>query len=320
MPEAVSSPDTADERVDALFGLIPDDTRLTLRRDREGTLRLSIPGIRARLPLVVVDGQSPDEDSVEQAESFARRGRPFVVLITPGEPDPDVLLWAYNLKGCRVVEVPLDRTHSAIRRLECLVCQRDRRNLTHEPPGPAAPRQLGRGTLSRLSPGNRAKAVANIFQQLFEEWADELGTPLKSLSPSAVELLVNRLHSRKLTDFRRLSRDLTVRWRQPAIDRNAVLELEDGHSRQAGSQEEDMNPLRRALFTLVNGPDGSPFTPEAFREAPQSLERAIISMALAHSRGTQTRAARLLGITRSTLQARLKQLGIDPSAFKRNNS
>lgn len=312
--------DTADERVDALFGLMPDDTRLMLRRDKGGTLRLSIPGVRARLPLVVVDVQSPDEESIEQAESFARRGRSFVVLITPGEPDPEVLLWAYRLKGCHVVEIPPHRTHSAICRLECLVCQRDRRNLTQEPPGPAAPRQLGRGSLSRLSVGNRARAVANIFQQLFKEWADELDIPLKSLSPSAVELLVNRLHSRKLSDFRRLSRDLAVRWRQPAIDRRAVLELEDGHSRQAGSQVEDMNPLRRALFTLLNSPNDSPFTSDAFLEAPQSLERAIISMALAHARGTQTRAAQLLGITRSTLQARLKQLGIDPSAFKRNNS
>ncbi len=40
-------------------------------------------------------------------------------------------------------------------------------------------------------------------------------------------------------------------------------------------------------------------------------------MALAHARGTQTRAAQLLGITRSTLQTRLKQLGIDPNEFKR---
>jgi DNA-binding protein Fis len=320
MPEAALPQDDADERVDALFGLLPDDTRLTLRRDKGGTLRLSIPGVRARLPLVVVDAQEPDEETVEQAESFARRGRSFVVLITPGDPDPEVLYWAYSLKGCQVVEVPPERSGSAVRRLECLVCQRDRRNLSPEPPGPSAPRQLGRGPLSRLSPGNRPRAVANIFQQLFEEWADELGIPLKSLSPSAVELLVNRLHSRKLTDFRRLSRDLTVRWTQPAIDRHAVLEFEDGHPGQAGNSEEEMNPLRRALFTLLNGQADSPFSEEAFQQAPLGLERAIISMALAHARGTQTRAAQLLGITRSTLQTRLKQLGLDPNAFKRTNS
>ena len=136
----------------------------------------------------------------------------------------------------------------------------------------------------------------------------------------AVELLVNRLHSRKLTDFRRLSRDLAVRWNQPSIDRTAVLELEDGLRRQTGGHEETTNPLRRALFTLLTSQDDAPYTSMAFQEAPQCLEREIISMALAHARGTQTRAARLLGITRSTLQTRLKQLGIDPNAFKRNNS
>ncbi len=310
----------ADERVDALFSLLPDDTRLVLRRDKEGTLRLSIPGVRARLTLVLVDGEAPDEESIEQAESFARRGRSFVVLISPGDPDPEVLFWAYSLKGCQVVEVPAGRIRSAIERLECLVCQRDRRNLSPEPPGPSAPRQLGRGPLSRLSPGNRPRAVVNIFQQLFEEWSRELGFRPKTLSPCAVDVLVNRLHSRKLTDFRRLSRDLAVRWTQPAIDRRAVLEFEDGQQRHDGSQEEEMNPLRRALFTLLNGLDSSPFSIEAFEQAPESLERAIITMALAHTRGTQTRAAKLLGITRSTLQTRLKQLGIDPNEFKRNNS
>lgn len=319
MSEAAIPQVEADERVDALFDLLPDDTRLVLRRDKKGTLRLSIPGVRARLPLVVVDGEAPDEESVEQAEALARRGRAFVVLISSGDPDPEVLYWAYNLKGCRVVEMPAGRARSANERLVCMVCQRDRRNLFPEPPGPSAPRQLGRGSLSRLSPGNRPRAVVNIFQQLFEEWSGELGIRPKTLSPCAVDLLVNRLHNRKLSDFRRLSRDLAVRWTQPAIDRRAVLEFEDGHQQPGGSPEEEMNPLRRALYSLLNGRGGSPFSTEAFEKAPESLEREIISMALTHARGTQTRAAKLLGITRSTLQTRLKQLGLDPDKFKRHH-
>lgn len=311
---------SAGAREDPLPGLLPEGSRLTVRRDKAGTLRLVMPGVRGRVPLVIVEAAEADEDTVEQAESLARRGREFVVFIGPGEPYPELLLWAYGLKGAQVVEYQEDRPEQALRRLECLVCRRDRRNISPEPPGPAAPRQLGRGVLSRLSTARRPRAVANIFQQFFDEWSEESGRAGKSLSPSAVELLVNRLHNRKLSDFRRLSRDLAVRWPQPAIDRQAVLELEDGHPRPEGSQVSEMNPLRRALFSLLTGHDGSPFSGEAFRKAPLVLERAIISMALAHARGTQTRAARLLGITRSTLQTRLKQLGIDPGAFKRNNS
>jgi len=320
MPQSALPQEGLDGRESLLYDLLPEDSRLILRRDKGGVLRLSIPGVRARLPLLLVDGREPDEAAVELAESFARRGRTFVLLITPGDPDPDVLLWAYSLKGCQVVEVPPERSEAAARRLECLVCRRDKRNTSPEPPGPSAARQLGRGPLSRLSPGNRAKAVANIFQQLLEEWSEDLGRPLKTIAPCAVQLLVNRLHSRKLTDFRRISRDLSVRWQQPAIDRQAVLELEDGLPRQAAAPGEEMNLLRRALFSLLAGENDAPYSARAYQEALESLEQTIITMALAHARGTQTHAARLLGITRSTLQTRLKQLGIDPNAFKRNSA
>jgi DNA-binding protein Fis len=320
MPDSALPQERLDGRESLLYDLLPDDSRLTLRRDKRGVLRLSVPGVRASLSLLVMDGREPDEETVELAESFARKGRTFAMLITPGEPDPDVLLWAYSLKGCQVVEVSADDSAAAVRRLECLVCRRDRRNVSPEPPGPPAARQLGRSPLSRLSPENRGRAVANVFQQLFEEWSDELGQPMKTLSPCAVQLLVNRLHSRKLTDFRRVSRDLAVRWHQPVIDRHSVLELEDGQPRQADAPPEEMNLLRRALFSLLTGENDEPYSDEAFQEALEGLEQTIITMALAHARGTQTHAARLLGITRSTLQTRIKQLGIDPNEFKRNSA
>ncbi|MFO0729393.1 MAG: helix-turn-helix domain-containing protein [Nitrospiraceae bacterium] len=50
-------------------------------------------------------------------------------------------------------------------------------------------------------------------------------------------------------------------------------------------------------------------------EATRALERMLITRALTQSHGNKTEAARLLGIHRTALYTKLKQLGIEEIAM-----
>lgn len=53
----------------------------------------------------------------------------------------------------------------------------------------------------------------------------------------------------------------------------------------------------------------------SLEEATRSLERMLIRRALTHSHGNKAEAARLLGIHRTALYAKLRQLGIEEVAL-----
>src|SRR5262249_31493067 len=48
-------------------------------------------------------------------------------------------------------------------------------------------------------------------------------------------------------------------------------------------------------------------------EAHQQLDRLLMRLALRHTRGNQAQAARILGISRQTLRAKTRDLGLDTS-------
>jgi Fis family transcriptional regulator len=55
---------------------------------------------------------------------------------------------------------------------------------------------------------------------------------------------------------------------------------------------------------------GSHRAPDLYRRVIREVERALIEEALQRSKGSQTRAAKILSIHRNTLRARIKALGI----------
>jgi transcriptional regulator with GAF, ATPase, and Fis domain len=54
-----------------------------------------------------------------------------------------------------------------------------------------------------------------------------------------------------------------------------------------------------------------------FYNAVEDYERRLICEALMQTNGNQARAARMLGLTPTTLSSQLRRLGIDPRVFKR---
>ena len=67
--------------------------------------------------------------------------------------------------------------------------------------------------------------------------------------------------------------------------------------------------VRRRIKALLDRL-GSHNAPDLYRRVIREVERALIEEALQRSRGSQTRAAEILGIHRNTLRARIRALGI----------
>ena len=71
-----------------------------------------------------------------------------------------------------------------------------------------------------------------------------------------------------------------------------------------------MNTTKTFLCSTVDDGDGSPREDLDLRRNLDCLERALIERALVLAGGNRARAARLLGIRRALLYARLKKIGI----------
>jgi len=136
----------------------------------------------------------------------------------------------------------------------------------------------------------RAADVATLAQHFVAHFSRQLGKRL-ALSESAVEALT------------RYDWPGNVRELQNAVERAVVLADDD-----FPLQPDDFS------FDMMAGTVSSPSTPEArggsiFEEIEQSEAEALKS-ALRAARGSKARAARILGIPRTTLNDRLKRLEI----------
>jgi two-component system nitrogen regulation response regulator GlnG len=67
--------------------------------------------------------------------------------------------------------------------------------------------------------------------------------------------------------------------------------------------------VRRRIKALLDRL-GSHRAPDLYRRVIREVERALIEEALQRSKGSQIQAARILGIHRNTLRARMQALGI----------
>ena len=67
-----------------------------------------------------------------------------------------------------------------------------------------------------------------------------------------------------------------------------------------------LNRLRPVVRSFSPGPEGS----DLYRLVKEAAEKAVITLAMEQCGGNQVKAARLLGINRNTLRAKLADLGV----------
>jgi transcriptional regulator with GAF, ATPase, and Fis domain len=140
----------------------------------------------------------------------------------------------------------------------------------------------------------RTEDVPPIVERLLDEIAEATGTPRKTISEEAMMLLVRHRWPGNVRELRNEIR------KAHALSDKVILPLVLS------------DPVRRAPPEAPSLPAlGKTPLKEMVREVSESLERRAITEALQRTRGRKAQAARLLGISRPTLDAKLAYLRID---------
>ncbi len=137
----------------------------------------------------------------------------------------------------------------------------------------------------------RREDVVPLARHFLAKYAHQFGKAVRDLSPGVLEAL-ERYHWPG--NVRELENIIA---RSVALTADPVIQLEQ-------------IPLDVALTPPRAGTED----PLNLREARQEFERLLIQRALDRARGNQTAAARLLGMHRNTLVAKLAQFGLRPAA------
>lgn len=83
--------------------------------------------------------------------------------------------------------------------------------------------------------------------------------------------------------------------------------IEKDSLREMVSLKDKIVELEESLYNEKNG--------ELYKSILEIIEKPILEYALKRSEGNQFKAARILGINRNTIRAKIKRLGINPGMF-----
>ena len=157
----------------------------------------------------------------------------------------------------------------------------------------------------------RTEDIPELLSHYLERAAQELGTALKKLAPEAQRKLLSYKwpgNIRELVNFcRRLSvlapgNEIRAEDLPPEIDSEDAKEPVQGDWMLALARWADREALNGGEETLLG-------------RAQPEFERVLIRAALKRTQGRRQEAAKLLGWGRNTLSRKLKELGLEDSAF-----
>jgi len=157
--------------------------------------------------------------------------------------------------------------------------------------------------LPRLS--ERKEDIPRLMRFFFAKAADELGGESKILLPETEKFLVSLAWPGNVRQLENTCRWLTVMASGREIHLSDLPpELGRGSEESVDETEESWRELlcQWARNELVSGRQ------HILREAVPTFERALIEVALAHTRGRKRDAAELLGWGRNTLTRKMKEL------------
>ncbi len=166
----------------------------------------------------------------------------------------------------------------------------------------------------RLPPlRERREDIPELVRHFFAE-AQEEGLAAKSIDPEAMEALKSYPWPGNVRELENLVRRLAVLYSQETIDRAVVeSELSEGKAAEpaaapaaeslGGAVEQHL----RAYFAAHE--EGLPAS-GLYERVLREVERPLIELSLAATRGNQIRAAKLLGLNRNTLRKKIRDLDI----------
>ncbi len=174
----------------------------------------------------------------------------------------------------------------------------------------------------RLPPlRERAGDIADLARHFLDRAGDE-GLPRKSLDAEAIERLSRHSWPGNVRELENLMRRLTALYPQAVITAEVVdTELADLLSPSGGEIE---LPIRgeggavtaaQALEQMIRGflaaHDDTLESSDIYARVIAQVERPLIQMTLASTKGNQIKAAAMLGLNRNTLRKKIRDLDIE---------
>ena len=172
----------------------------------------------------------------------------------------------------------------------------------------------------RLPPlRDRAEDIPDLARSFLLR-ANREGLPSKTIDQAALERLKLHPWPGNVRELENLIRRICALYAEELISARIVeKELADQQPTQPGQE----GPLTLAQIVerhlggyFAEQPDGVP-PPGLYDRILEEVERPLIQLTLAATRGNQVRAAEILGLNRNTLRKKIQDLGVDLSRGRR---
>jgi two-component system nitrogen regulation response regulator GlnG len=168
----------------------------------------------------------------------------------------------------------------------------------------------------RLPPlRERVEDIPDLVRHFLRK-AEEEGLPHKSLDNEALDILRRHRWPGNVRELENLIRRLAVLHSGDAIPASVIAsELKEPVRTPAADDDGKPQSLAASVeqyltqYFLAQGERLPP--PGVYDRIVQEVERPLISICLAATRGNQIRAAQLLGLNRNTLRKKIKDLGLE---------
>lgn len=170
----------------------------------------------------------------------------------------------------------------------------------------------------RLPPLRERPDDIPALAQHFLNKAQAEGLPAKTIDPAAMVMLSSYRWPGNVRELENVIRRLAALVPQPVITEDIVAHelteyevAEDVAVSPASEESTDISAvIERHIARLLVSLRGSEEEGVLYDRALVELERPLIRMTLAETRGNQIRAAALLGLNRNTLRKKIRELGI----------
>jgi two-component system nitrogen regulation response regulator GlnG len=159
----------------------------------------------------------------------------------------------------------------------------------------------------------RSEDIPELCRHFFGQVQNE-GLPAKTLDPDAMQLLRRHRWPGNVRELENLIRRLSALYSQerigPDIVRAELSELSDAPPPAQARPESLADAVERLLSGYFKAhTDGLP-SAGLYDRVIKEVERPLIQVTLAATRGNQIRAAKLLGLNRNTLRKKIRDLDI----------
>jgi two-component system, NtrC family, nitrogen regulation response regulator GlnG len=151
----------------------------------------------------------------------------------------------------------------------------------------------------------RGDDLALLVQYFLKRFSEQLGKPVHQITPKALEILQNYPWPGNVRELQGTVKQAMLRATAPILmvqDLPSAIHAGESAASKTSAEFPDLDRFINDHF--ING------TPKLFEQVVAKVKKHLLLGALRQTNGNQVRAAKLLGITRSTLRNEIRNLNI----------